>query len=122
MKLKFKLIKLQAGRPIAFISKDFADRNGIFEGSRIEAFYKGNKAIIIADVVEKMLKNNEIALSEEAMSFLKVKGGEEVDVSVALEPESVRYILKKLNGNFLNKKEIFSIINDIVNNALNEAE
>ena len=66
MKLKFKLIKLQAGRPIAFISKDFADRNGIFEGSRIEVFYKKNKIIIIADVVEKMLNNNEIALSKQS--------------------------------------------------------
>jgi len=122
MKLKFKLIKLEAGRPIAFISKDFADRNGIFKGGRIEVFYKGRRTIIIADVVEKMLKDNEIALSEEAMSFLKVRGEEEVDVSIALEPESVRYILKKLEGKTLNKEEIFSIINDIANNALNEAE
>src|SRR3989344_1795956 len=122
MKLKFKLIKLEAGRPIAFISKDFADRKGIFKGGRIEVFYKGRRTIIIADVVEKMLKDNEIALSEEAMSFLKVRGEEEVDVSIALEPESVRYILKKLEGKTLNKEEIFSIINDIANNALNEAE
>ena len=43
-------------------------------------------------------------------------------VSANLFSNSARFILKKLNGAELNKKEIYSIINDIVKNSLSEPE
>ncbi len=122
MKLKFKPLGIESGRPIAFISKEFGESSGIYEGSRIEILHKNKKTIMLADVVDKILKRDEISFSVEAVSYLKLQKGEKVEVSVALQPVSTRFILKKLNHEKLSKEEIFSIINDIVNNALSEAE
>src|SRR3989344_2844938 len=122
MKLKFKPINVEAGRPIALINKEFAEKNGIFEGGRVDVLYKRRKTIIIVNVAEKLLKDDEISFSKEAILYLKIKKGEEVEISPSLEPLSIRFILKKLNKERLSKNEIFSIIRDIVNNALNYAE
>mgnify|MGYP001598025472 FL=1 len=121
MKLKFKPLGIESGRPIAFISKEFGESSGIYEGSRIEILHKNKKTIMLADVVDKILKRDEISFSVEAVSYLKLQKWEKVEVSVALQPVSTRFILKKLNHEKLSKEEIFSIINDIVNNALSEA-
>src|SRR3989344_3209303 len=122
MKLKFKPINVEAGRPIAFVNKEFAEKNGIFEGGRIDVLYKRRKTIIIVNVAERLLKNNEISFSKEAVAYLRIKKGEGVDVSPSIEPLSARLILKKLNKEKLSRDDIFAIIRDIVNNALNDAE
>ncbi|MDO8460212.1 MAG: AMP phosphorylase [Nanoarchaeota archaeon] len=122
MKLKFKLLKLEAGRPIAFVNKGFAEQHNIHEGERIEITYNGKKLILIVDLAEQLLTNHQISLSREATSFLGVKEGEEITVSLALSPKSTRYILKKLEGKELNNQEIREIINAIINNSLTEAE
>jgi len=122
MKLKFKPISLGSGRPIAFISKDFADEFHIVEGRRIEVLYKKRRLIIAVNITEKFLKKDEISFSDEAISHLKLKKNARVEISPALESNSSRQVLKKLNNKELTKKEIFSIVRDIVNNALNEAE
>lgn len=113
---------LEAGRPIAFINGKFAKKLNIIEGSRIEISHKGTKLILSVNIIKKLLSEKEISLSEEAISNFKIKKGEKIEISVALEPRSTRFILKKVNNLELSKKEIHVIIEDIVNNALNEAE
>ncbi len=115
-------MNLEAGRPIAFINKNFAEKFNIYEGNRIEINYKKKRLIIIVNIVERFLNDKEISFSKEAVSFLKIRKGAEIDVSLAIEPRSTRYILKKLNNKELKKNEIYSIVEDIVSNALNEAE
>lgn len=122
MKLKFKPLSLGSGRPIAFISKGFAEEFHIPEGSRIEVLHKGKKLIIAVNIVKKLLTSKEISFSDEAIEYLKIKKGRNVDISPALQSRSSRFVLKKLNNKELNKSEIFAIVRDIVNNALNEAE
>ena len=123
MKLKVKTIKLEAARPIALINQNFAQRFSIHEGDRIEILYDGKRLVLIVDLISTILKENEIALSDEALSFLDITGkNPSVEVNQALEPRSTRFIFKKLEGKQLSKEEIFSIIHDVVNNALTEAE
>lgn len=122
MKLKFKPLGLEAGKPIAFISDELAHSSGICEGCRIEALNDGVKLILPVNVVKKLLKADEISFSEEAVSFLKLRKGTIVHISLTLEPATTRIIMKKLNGKELTKKEIFDLVKDIVDNALNEAE
>lgn len=61
-------------------------------------------------------------MSEEVIEYLKLKKGNILDVSLALESRSSVSIAKKLGGQMLSKKEIYEIVSDIVNNALTEAE
>jgi len=122
MKLRFKPLQLEAGRLVGFINKHVAELLNVIEGDRIELEYKKTKITLPVNIVEKFLEKDEISLSEEAETYLKVKKGNLIEASIALEPESTRFILKKLHNKELNKNEIFSIVKDIVNNSLNEAE
>ena len=81
--------------------------------SVIRISFRKKKVIAIVDLVKSFLDDNEISLSEEIVSYLKVKPGEHVKVNLALEPKSTVYISKKLNGLKLSKKEISLIVHDI---------
>ncbi|MFH1289840.1 MAG: hypothetical protein ABIH92_00350, partial [Nanoarchaeota archaeon] len=110
MNLKFKPINLEAGRPIAFVSEKLAEKLNIVEGSRIEVSYKQAKLILPVNLAEKFLSEKEVSFSDEAVLYLKIKRREKVEISIALEPRSTHYILKKMNGKPLSKKEIYEII------------
>lgn len=122
MKLRLKELSLGAGRPIAFVNESNARELDLHVGDRIEISHKDKTLIAIADVVKKFIARGEISLSEEVINYLNLKKGDVLDVSLATEPESSSFIAKKLSGQTLAKKEIYSIVNDIVNNALTEAE
>ena len=122
MKLKLKKLTLDAGRPIAFIHESTAPKINIHVGERVEISCNGKKIIAVVDLIKGGLKPKEIFLSQSITSYLGVKPGKYVEVSLALEPRSTRYIAKKLRGTPLKKKEIYAIIKDIVDNALTEGE
>ena len=122
MKLKFKPLHLESGRPIAFINCNFAKKLNISEGDRIEIIYNEKKLILLVNLLKKFIEEDEISFSREAISFLKIRKGESVRISLALQPRSIRSIFRKLNNKELTEKEIYTIIKDIVSNALNEAE
>jgi len=122
MKLKLKQLGLDAGRPVAFIQEKTAEKLNVHAGDRVEIIYDKRKIIAVTDLVKKSLGPEEIFLSKEVIRYLKLKPGRFVDVYPALEPASTNYILKKLSGKPLNKKEIFAIVKDVVDNALTEGE
>jgi len=122
MRLKLKKLGLAAGRPVAFIHESRAPKLNIHVGDRVEISCKNKKIIAIVDLVKGGLSPKELFLSKAATDYLKIKPGEYVEVSLALEPRSTRYIAKKLKGEPLKKEEIYAIIKDIVDNALTEAE
>lgn len=121
MKLKIKKIKLEAGRPIAFLHERNAKRLNIHIGDRIQVFQNSHKTTVTVDISD-LVNEKEIAFSKEISDYIKIDENKLVDISFAVEPESNRFIAKKLHGKELSKEEIFSIIRDIVNNALTEAE
>lgn len=122
MKLKLKKLRLGAGRPVAFINEEFAKILNVHIGDRVEISSGKGKIIAIVDIVKSLLGKSQIGLSDEVTNYLRLKSGELVDVRLALETKSTRFIAKKLNGAELTREEIFAIINDIVNNSLTEAE
>ena len=121
MRLKIKSLDLEAGRPVAFLHQNTAKVMNIHVGERIEISSDGAKALAVVDIVQGIVKENEIAFSNEITDYIKLKS-EFVYVSPAFSPQSTQFIFKKLKGKELNKKEIYSIIFDIVNNSLTEAE
>ena len=59
MKLKLKKFEIFAGRPIAFMSEDTSIKLNVHIGDRIEASYKGKKAISRVDIINGFLSNSE---------------------------------------------------------------
>lgn len=122
MKLKVKVLKFLAGRPITILNGSTASRISVHIGERILVSKFGDSMISIVDVSGELVKPDEIALSEEILDALNVGEGDEVEVGLAEKPESALFIRKKMQGSSLSKSELFVIIKDIVDNALTEAE
>ena len=104
MKLKIKKLELRAGRPIAFLNEKRAAKLNVHTGDRIEISRENKKIVAMVDTVKQLIGKDEISLSKEIVSYLKTKPGNHVEVALALSPESVDYIIKKLNGHILTKE------------------
>ncbi len=126
MLLKVKALHLLAGRPIAILHEETARYLNLHVGERVKIKRYGKKREIVAPVNltggETILKRDEIALSQEIIHELSLKSREIIEISPSLKPLSVEYIHKKLDGQTLTFTEIYSIISDVVNNKLTEAE
>ena len=124
MKLKIKDLGFSTGGPfVSIINRHDASEIDIHKGDRIR-IKKGRLEIIsVVDLDEdgKIVKRGFIGLFDEVINYLKSKKGY-VDIKIAKRLKSLAYIKKKLEGNKLNKKEIFEIIKDVNNNNLNEVE
>jgi len=121
MELKIKKVKIDAGRPIAFISKSNSEKIGLHIGERIQIYQDGQRTVATADI-SNQVNDKEIALSSDVLDYLKLNFDKPVKILLAIESQSTRFITKKLQGKALSKNEIFAIIQDIVNNSLTEAE
>jgi len=122
MNLKVKILRLKAGRPVAILHKKTADKLSVNIDDRITLNKKNKKIISIVDIAIGLLKQDEIAVSNEIVKTLNLRENELLEINMAPHPESINLIYKKLKCHALNEKELEKIISDIVKNALTEPE
>jgi len=125
MELKIKFLKWSTGLLGAMLNKKTAEKLGIHATNRIslKTISRHPKEVFtFVNTLDGLVKENEILVSEETKEWLGLENGQIVDVNLALNPESLFYIKKKLNKKELSQKEINKIMEDIVNNSLSEAE
>ena len=125
MQLKVKLLKLSAGIPVAMLNKKTAEKISVHPLDRISirTISKHPKEMsTVIDIVAGIVKKNEIGISLELEQYLGNKISKDVEVNLAIPPQSLEFIKKKLNNNSLSKHEISSIVKDVVNNSLSDSE
>lgn len=125
MEFKIKLLKWSAGLPVAMINSKTASKIGVHTNERILLKTISRKPLevsTIIDIVEKIVKPGEIAVSSELKKHLGLRVGQKVEVDLISAPDSLNFIKKKLDGGRLSEKEIDSIIKDVVNNSLSDSE
>jgi len=122
MKLKVKFLKWDAGVPVVMLDKKTADEIGVHTKDRILIKSDGKELSTIVDIIDGIVRKNEIAVSSELKEILGLKNKQRVEVFISDSPKSLDYIKKKLNNQELSRKEVKEIIKDIVNNSLSEAE
>ena len=86
---------------------------------------RGLKKVIVAvDFAygRKNVEGNEIGLFLDVAEAIGIKENDLLDVNIVPKPESLQYIKKKLDKHELSKKEIDTIIRDLVSNELTEVE
>ena len=69
-----------------------------------------------------MLPQGVVGIYDEVWKKLRIKKGEEVEILPAAQPESIALIKKKMDGNKLNKDDLHTIVQDIVDGNLTDAE
>jgi AMP phosphorylase len=123
MKLKIKDVSFLTGGPfVSIMNKKDAKEIDLHPGDRILIRRNKKKIISVVDFSEDhFIRKGEIGLFDEVLNHFGIKKGD-VNVSLAQRLKSLGYIKKKLEGNKLNKNEIYEIIKDVNNNNLNEIE
>ena len=122
MKLKVKSLDWDAGIPISMIDDETAKKMDIRTNDRINIKIDHKELVTVVDIVGDLIKKDEIAVSNEIFKRLKLKKGQEVDINLAMPPNSTGFVKKKLDGESLKKNEIEEILEDIVLNSLSESE
>ncbi|GAG19276.1 unnamed protein product, partial [marine sediment metagenome] len=113
MKLKVKILKLLAGKPVCMIHEKTALEMSLHIDNRVLIKKRKKRIISIVNIVSNIIKPNEIAVSDKIVKHLKLKNRDFVDVEITEHPNSINLIKKKLKGDELNKKQIMTIVNDI---------
>ncbi len=125
MKLKTKIISITTKGPlIAVLNQKDAHALDIEPLDRIK-IKKGEKEKVVAvDIAygTKEIKPDEIGVFLDVADDLSLKNNDIVDIKVESKPKSLHFIKKKLDRQELTKKEIDSIIKDILENKLTEVE
>ena len=121
MKLKVKNFNWLAGRPVAILNNKTAKKINVFVDDRV-AISNSKKIYAVVDIFPKLIKKNEIGLSEELSKILKAKNKSLVEVSSSEISDASALIKKKLNGEKLTNEELNFLMSEIVQNNLTEAE
>ncbi len=124
MKLKSKILNIEAGNFVVVINEEDAKEMGICIIDRVEIYsdnYK-NKLNAIPNFTKIYLNKGEIGIYEEVRQMLNINDGDMVDVSLSSRPVSLEYIRKKIDGIDLSDEEIKAIVRDIVNGNLSSVE
>lgn len=125
MELRVRISDWDAGIPVVMLRKKTAEKLGIHPKQRVlvqTISKKPRQTYAIVDLFEKVLEQDEIAVSAEVRDSLRAKIGQKLDVTLASPPNSLEYIKEKLNKKELSEDKIKIIIKDIVDNNLSEAE
>lgn len=122
MKLKVKFLKWDAGLPTAMLNRKTAKKIGVHHRDRISISTSSKQLSTSIDLIETIVKKDEIAVSSEIRKSLNLRKGQVVDVNFAPTSKSLSLIKKKLHKQTLSGREIKKIIQDVTNNSLSESE
>lgn len=123
MKLRARNIDIETGAtPVVILNEHFALLNDVHPLDRAMITHGKSKITVVIEVSTQMIFDNEIGLFAEVWKKLGVMTGEMVEFWPIEKPKSIDYIRKKLNRETLDKNEIRTIVDDIVNDKLTDTE
>jgi len=121
MKLKIKNFDWLAGRPVVVLNNKVAKKLNVFVDERV-VLSNHHSVHAIVDIFPKLVKDDEIGVSKEVASILKLRNRSIIEVNVSGMVGASRIIKKKISGKELSAKELTTLIDAIVNNKITEAE
>jgi len=125
MKLKIQEVMIETGGPyIVIINNQDAELLDLHNGDRVKVS-NGKKSIVAKiDIAtdSTFIKKGRLGILRETLQKLNLKNNSTVNLSLEAKPQSIKFIKKKLFGEKLSKKEIKSIIEDIVANRIDDIE
>jgi len=122
MKLKARLLSIQAGgKNIAILDEVTSSSLGVHSSDRLEISYKDNHVVAIVNVAANF-PHGSIGLYEETWKKLGMEAEEDVEVELALLPESLHYVQAKIRNERLRESEIDLIVWDVVERHLSDIE
>lgn len=121
MRLRARLLEIQAGRSIAVLSKETADSLGLHSSDRVKITHKKEPLIAIVNIASDF-PNDHVGLYEEISRRLEIASEETVEVEPAEIPEALSYVQAKIRGERLHENELKAVVNDVVTGHLSDIE
>jgi AMP phosphorylase len=125
MKGKVTVIRIETGGPLMVsLPHKIAKELDLHPMDRVKIKKGRRSAMVIVNFWARKItkKYHEIGVFEEVAKEMHLKDGDVVEIEPMPKPVSISYILEKMDGEELDQKQIFSIINDVVENRLSEVE
>ncbi|NPA86945.1 MAG: AMP phosphorylase [Candidatus Diapherotrites archaeon] len=122
MKLRVRVLDLDAEKYVAVLNERTAKRIGEGPDGRVEIVKDGKKVVAILNTAKRSVKEDEVGVLLDVAEVLNLKDGDVVEVFPEEPPRSIEAIRKKIFGEKLSKEEIEAIIGDVVEGALFPAE
>ncbi len=131
MKLQVKKFNIRTDTPlVVVIHRTDAIHYDLHTTDRVEVKYKNKRAVAIVDILDHrenpkkagIMQHGMVGLFEETAEALGVPDGATITISPRSKPESLKHIKNKVDGKALAQKEIFHIVEDIVNGELTDIE
>jgi len=119
---KVKLIDIFTGKNVIVLNKMEAQDHDIYWGYRTEICV-GNKCFIaIVDVSDEIVQPGEVGVFKDIAQIHKLKRGDSIEIIHMDQPESIKFIKKKLDKGMLSDFEIKTVVRDIMEDRLSEIE
>ncbi len=117
-----KCFDLTAGGKIVVLNEAEAHENDLYAGHRVILRQGRRETIVIVDLASDLVSRGEIGFFSEVCSELEGVDGGLVEVIHMQRPASIEFIKKKMDGSPLVKQEFETIMRELMQNRLSEAE
>lgn len=121
MKLRAKNYDIDASEPTVLLHDNDCLEIGVKENDRVSITGARNVVALVSRS-DTLVEEGVVMMPAPLMERCGVREGEEVNVVYCQNPDSVRSIRRKMDGEKLSKDEIESIVVDILNNKLSKIE
>ncbi|MDR0523862.1 MAG: AMP phosphorylase [Candidatus Methanoplasma sp.] len=120
MKIRARFLDISA-EPLALMHAEDAAKIGAKDNDRVKIDAKASTTALL-NVSDTFGSPGEVILSGVLRRKIAAEDGDEVGVSYASNPESVRSIRRKMDGEALSREEISAIVRDILEGRLSKIE
>lgn len=117
-----KCFDISTGSKIVVLNEHEAHENDLYTSHRVILRCKGKESIAILDLSNDLVAKGEIGLFAEAAEEIGAADGAPIEILHMQRPASIEYIKKKMDGTALSKEEITTIMQELMQNRLSEAE
>ncbi len=107
---------------VVILNPHDAAEMGIHTTNRVKVSNKGREAVCLVDISKSWVEKGHIGIYKEVEDTLAVSKGDSLDIELSGAPRSLGFITKKMNGERLNKEEMFAIVKDTTERKLSDIE
>lgn len=117
-----KVIDVMTGRKIIVLNEDQAKGHDIYSGYRTQVNFGKKSFVATVDTSSQLVKHGEVGVFRDVAKEFDFHDGDQVELVHLNRPDSIACIKKKLDGGSLSDKEVQTVVDEIMNNELSEAE
>jgi len=113
---------ISAGRKIVVLNETEAHQNDIYTSYRVILKHKRKEMVVTVDLSSELVAPGQIGLFSDVWEELCAADGDMIEIKHTERPASIEYIKNKMDGKELHDEQIETVITELMDNKLSEAE